>query len=143
MGTTDYKVDLGKWRLEVAGRVQRPLVLTYPQVLALPTTANRVLMICPGFFANHGLWKGILMGELLKRAEVENGAAYITFASSEGNYERTEKFSLEEISEGKAFLAYGVNGESLPEKHGFPLRVVADGHYGSRWIKYVCKVKIE
>ncbi len=143
MGTTEYKVDLDKWRLEVTGRVKRSLVLTYSQVLALPSTEKRVLLICPGFFANHGLWKGILVEELLRKTERQNGATDVTFTTSEGGYERMEKFSMEEILSGKVFLAYGVNGEALPEKHGFPLRVVAEGHYGSRWTKYVGKVKVE
>lgn len=143
MGTTEYKADLDKWRLEVTGRVKRSFVLTYSQVLALPSTERQVLLICPGFFANYGLWKGILMGEVLKKAEWEGGAKDVTFTASEEGYERTEKFSMEEVLSGKVFLAYGVNGEALPEKHGFPLRVVAEGHYGSQWIKYVGKVKIE
>ena len=143
MGTTENKVDLDKWRLEVTGRVKRPLILTYSQVLALPSTEKQVLLICPGFFANNGLWKGILMGELFKKAERELGTKDVTFSASEGGYERTEKFSVEEILSGKVFLAYGVNGEALPEKHGYPLRVVAEGHYGSLWTKYVGKVKVE
>ncbi len=143
MGTTENKVDLDKWRLEVTGRVKKPLMLTYSQVLGLPSTEKQVLLICPGFFANNGFWKGVLMGELLRKAERENGTKEVTFTASEGGYERTEKFSLEEVLSGKVFLAYGVNGEALPEKHGYPLRVVAEGHYGSRWIKYVGKVKVE
>jgi DMSO/TMAO reductase YedYZ molybdopterin-dependent catalytic subunit len=143
MGMTEYKVDLEKWRLEVTGRVKRPLVLTYSQVMALPSREKRVLLICPGFFSNHGLWKGILMEGLLRNAEAENGASYITFTSPEGGYERTEKFSMEEILSGKVFLAWGVNGEALPEKHGFPLRVVAEGQDGSRWTKYVGKVRVK
>ena len=143
MGTTDNKVDPEKWRLEVTGRVKRPLILTYSQVLAFPPTEKRVLLICPGFFANHGLWKGVLMGELLGRAGREDGAKDVTFIASEGGYERTEKFSMEEILSDRVFLAWGVNGEALPEKHGFPLRVVAEGHYGSRWTKYVGKIRVE
>ena len=143
MGTTEYKVDLDNWRLEVTGRVKRSLVLTYSQVLALPSTERRILLICPGFFSNHGLWKGILMEELLRKAERENGATDVTFTTSEGGYERMEKFSMEEVLSGKVFLAYAVNGQALPEKHGFPLRVVAEGHYGSQWTKYVGKVKVE
>ena len=42
----------------------------------------------------------------------------------------------------KVFLAYQVNGKPLPERHGFPLRLVADDHYGSRWVKYVERVKV-
>ncbi len=143
MGTTENKVDLDKWRLEVTGRVKRPLNLTYSQVLALPSTEKQVLLICPGFFANNGLWKGILMGELFRKAELEGRAKDVTFSTSEGGYERTEKFSMGEVLSGRVFLAYEVNGVALPEKHGYPLRVVAEGHYGSQWTKYVGKVKVE
>jgi sulfoxide reductase catalytic subunit YedY len=104
---------------------------------------KRVLLICPGFFANHGLWRGIQVEELLKMTEAEENLTSLTFISQEGAYERTQKFSLKEISGGKVFLAYGVNGEPLPQKHGFPLRVVAGEHYGSDWIKYVSRVKVE
>lgn len=39
--------------------------------------------------------------------------------------------------------AYEVNGEPLPRKHGFPLRIVAEDRYGSEWVKYVYKVTVE
>ncbi len=142
MGETDFKVDLKKWRLEVTGRVKKPLTLNYSQVLALPSAEKAVLLICPGFFTNHGLWKGIHMAELLKRVEVEKTATHVTFSFTGGAYDRKEEFSLKEVLSGTVFLAYGVNGETLPEKHGFPLRGIAQGHFGSRWIKYVDKVTL-
>ena len=143
MGTTDCKVNIEEWRLAVSGRVKKPIALTFSQVQALPVTEKRVLLICPGFFANHGLWRGIRVEELLEMTEAEKNLTSVTFISQEGTYERTQKFSMEEILGGKVFLAYGVNGESLPQRHGFPLRVVAEEHYGSDWIKYVSQVKVE
>lgn len=142
MGETDFKVDLKKWRLEVTGRVKKPLILTYSQVLALPSTEKAILLICPGFFTNHGLWKGIHMEDLFKRAEVEKTATHVTFSFTGGSYARKEEFSLKEVLSGTVFLAYGVNGKTLPEKHGFPLRGVAQGHFGSQWIKYVDKITV-
>ena len=59
MGITDHKVNLEKWRLQVNGSVQRPLELTYTQLLELPAIERNVLLICPGIFTNHGRWKGI------------------------------------------------------------------------------------
>lgn len=47
------------------------------------------------------------------------------------------------VLSNKVFLAYAVNGKPLPQKHGFPLRVVAEEHYGFNWIKYVHKITIE
>jgi DMSO/TMAO reductase YedYZ molybdopterin-dependent catalytic subunit len=142
MGRTEYPVDLEKWRLTVTGRVRNPLSLTYAQVQALPSMEKRALLICPGFFANHGIWRGIRMEELLRRAEAEKGVTHVTFLSPEGSREREEDFPMKEIEAGRVFLSHGVNGQALPEKNGFPLRVVAEGHYGSQWIKYVSKVKV-
>ncbi len=41
----------------------------------------------------------------------------------------------------KIFLAYEVNGQVLPRKHGFPCRVVAEDHYGSVWVKFVHQIE--
>jgi len=143
MGITDQETDLDTWRLKVEGIVERPFRLTYSQILTLPAIERNVLLICPGFFANHGRWKGISMTTLLEKAKVKNGATLVTFRGPEGNYEKTERFYLKDALSNKVFLAYEVNGKPLPKKHGFPLRVVAEGHYGFNWVKYVHKVSVD
>jgi len=143
MGITDQETDLDTWRLKVEGLVERPFRLTYSQILTLPTIERNVLLICPGFFANHGRWKGISMTTLLEKAKVKDGATLVTFRGPEGNYEKTERFYLKDALSNKVFLAYEVNGKPLPKKHGFPLRVVAEGHYGFNWVKYVHKVSVD
>ena len=143
MGISNHEVNLNDWRLEVIGHVKTPLNLTYSQVVALPSIEREVLMICPGIFVNHGRWKGISMEKLFERAKMEEGVTHVTFSGPEGEYEKIERWPIEDILSNKVFLAYGVNGETLPKKHGFPLRVVAEGNYGSYWIKYVYKIEIE
>jgi DMSO/TMAO reductase YedYZ molybdopterin-dependent catalytic subunit len=143
MGITDHAVDLDKWRLMVEGAVRRPLKLTYEEVKGLPSMEKEILLICPGFFAIHGRWKGIAMDRLLQRAKMVEGATHLVFHGPEGNYEKVESFPIDEIQMGKIFLAYGVNGKPLPRKHGFPLRIVAEDRYGSEWVKYVYKVTVE
>jgi sulfoxide reductase catalytic subunit YedY len=143
MGITDQETDLDTWRLKVEGLVERPFRLTYSQILTLPAIERNVLLICPGFFANHGRWKGISMTTLLEKAKVKDGATLVTFRGPEGNYEKTERFYLKDALSNKVFLAYEVNGKPLPKKHGFPLRVVAEGHYGFNWVKCVHKVSVD
>ena len=143
MGITGQETDLDTWRLKVEGLVERPFRLTYSQILTLPAIERNVLLICPGFFANHGRWKGISMTTLLEKAKVKDGATLVTFRGPEGNYEKTERFYLKDALSNKVFLAYEVNGKPLPKKHGFPLRVVAEGHYGFNWVKYVHKITID
>ena len=142
MGLSDQMVDLKDWRLEVTGRVKKPLSLTYAQVLARPAMEKTVLLICPGFFANHGRWKGISIGGLLEEAGMEEGVTQVSFSGPENEYEKVEAFPLRDVLADKVFLAYGVNRKTLPRKHGFPLRLVAEDLYGFRWVKYVYKVKV-
>ena len=143
MGITDQETNLDVWRLKVEGLVERPFQLTYSQILTLPAIERNVLLICPGFFANHGRWKGISMTALLEKAIVKDKATLVTFRGPEGKYEKTERFYLKDALSDKVFLAYEVNGKPLPKKHGFPLRVVAEGHYGFNWVKYVHKLTID
>jgi DMSO/TMAO reductase YedYZ molybdopterin-dependent catalytic subunit len=142
MGISDHEVNLNEWRLEVTGRLTKPLRLTYSEILALPSVEKKVLLICPGFFANHGEWKGISMKTLLERAGVEKDVTRVTFSGPQGLYDKMESFPIEDVLNDKVFLAYGVNEEPLPKRHGFPLRVVAEGYYGDNWVKYVYKMTL-
>ncbi len=143
MGPTEHKVDLDTWRLEVKGHVKTPLDLTYNKITSLPSVERDVLLICPGVFANHGRWMGISMSALLKMVKAEEGVTHVTVRGPRGASEKVERFSMQEILTHKVFLAYQVNGQILPQKHGFPLRVVAEGHYGYEWVKYVDQITIE
>jgi len=140
MGLEDYSADVSVWRLIVEGEVDKPLQLTYAEVMGLPAVERAVLMICPGFFANRGLWTGVSIRELLKMAGIKKGVTHVTIRGPEGPYEKVLRVPISDVHSDTVFLAYKVNGTTLPQKHGFPLRVVAEGYYGFDWVKYVYKV---
>jgi len=141
MGLTDYDVDLKTWQLEIGGNVAAARKLNYSQILELPSIERNVLLICPGFFGNYGRWKGISLMTVLDLARMKADTTHITVYGSPGNYEKVERFPIADIRSDKVFLAYNINGEALPKKHGFPLRIVAEDHYGAEWVKYVYKVE--
>ena len=143
MGLSDHQINIDTWSLEITGKIESPLRLNYSQILALPALERNVLMICPGIFVNHGRWKGISMHDLLKKVKVTEEASFVTFKGPEGKYEKTERFPIKDVLSNTVFLAYQVNGEPLPQKHGFPLRTVAEGHFGFAWVKYVDKISVD
>jgi DMSO/TMAO reductase YedYZ molybdopterin-dependent catalytic subunit len=142
MGLASHQVDLNKWQLEIHGRVQRPIKLRYSQVTEIPSVKKDVLLICPGVFAYHARWEGVSVAKLLEKAQASSDATHVSFSGPEGWNEKTERFPIEDIRSDRVFLAYNVNNNALPEKHGFPLRAVAEGYYGSQWVKYVYKVTV-
>jgi sulfoxide reductase catalytic subunit YedY len=142
MGEVNAVFDPQRWRLTVDGKVTRPLSLTYAALRNRPAITRNVLLICPGVFVNHGRWKGISVGDLLKEAGALPEARAVVFHTDTGSHQRTERFDIVDLTAEHVFLAYGVNGRDLPEKHGYPLRVVAEGHYGATWAKYVKRVEV-
>jgi len=141
MGLTDHEVDLKSWRLLIEGEVTAATRLTYSRISELPAIERNVLMICPGIFVNHGRWKGISLMTALNLAQMKADTTHISVYGPQGPYEKVERFPISDIRSDKVFLAYQVNGEELPQKHGFPLRIVAEDYYGDEWVKYVYKIE--
>jgi sulfoxide reductase catalytic subunit YedY len=117
------------------------LKLAYAELLALPAVEENVLLICPGVFTIHARWKGVTLREILKTAGAQADLTSVTVHGPQGLYEKVEGFQTDEVAAGKVLLAYAVNGQTLPKKHGFPLRAVAADRYGSDWVKYVYKIE--
>ena len=133
MGATDVSIDPDAYQLKIRGEVNRPLAFSYSQILRLPSTTEDVLLICPGFFANHGRWTGVHLKTLLQEAQVRKEAKYVEVKG----YRKSVRIQLEEVLQRKILLAYRVNDEPLPQRHGYPLRLVYEDAYGDDWIKYV------
>lgn len=140
MGLDDHEVDFNTWRLEIDGHVKKSIILTYEDIMAMPVIERKVLMICPGFFANQGHWKGISIAALLQQAKADRDITHVTVQGPKGDYTKMERFPIKDILSDKIFLAYQLNGQPLPIKHGSPLRVVAEDYYGHDWVKYVFRV---
>jgi sulfoxide reductase catalytic subunit YedY len=143
MGDTQQKVNLEQWRLEITGKVNKPLQLSYDQILDLPPIERKILMICPGVFANQGRWKGVSIWDLLETAGIQEAVTHVTLRGASSYKEKVDRFELEYVRSNKVFLAYQVNGKVLPQKHGFPLRAVAEDRYGDTWTKYVHTVEAD
>lgn len=141
MGLSNHAVHLPSWRLIVDGNVAVPTRLPFSQILALPWIERNVLLICPGIFVNHGRWKGISLMTVLDLAQMHADTTHISVYGPQGSYEKIERFPIADIRSDKVFLAYAVNGEKLPQRHGFPLRIVAEDYYGDDWVKYVYKIE--
>ena len=137
MGPTDVAVDVKTYHLKITGAVNHPLSLSYDQILKFPSLTELVLLICPGFFSNNGRWTGVSLKTLLQEAQIKKEATYLDI---KGAYEKGVRIPLKDLDRKKIFLAYRVNGETLPQKHGFPLRLVYEEAYGYDWVKYVDEV---
>ena len=141
MGETEYKVNIKEWRLEIKKEGEEALRLTYEEILSLPSIERWVELECPGYFTNYGIWKGFSLGSLIKEKGMDEGIKKARIIGQNGKMRK--RFYMKDILSDKVFMAYGVNGQVLPVRNGFPLRIVAEGHTGGRWVKYVEKIVLE
>lgn len=128
-------LDGEAWRLVVEGLVEQPLSLTINDLAALPQETVTETLDCTGGWFSEQEWRGVRVGELLQAAGVRPEARSITVQSVTG-YSR--RFSVEEVSEW--VLATQVAGQPLSHGHGAPLRLIAAGHRGYEWVKWVVRL---
>jgi DMSO/TMAO reductase YedYZ molybdopterin-dependent catalytic subunit len=126
------------------GLVDRPFEITYDELLDLAGTEADVTLSCVsnevgGALVGNARWLGVPLPELLDRAGVQPRATQVVGRSVDG---WTGGFPVEAALDGRpALVAVGMNGEPLPAKHGFPVRLVVAGLYGyvsdTKWLSEV------
>ena len=129
------------WRLRVHGMVDRPITLTYAQLLKRPLIERDVTLTCVsnevgGRYIGNARWIGAPLKDLLEEAGVASGATQIVSLSADGF---TVGTPTAVVMDGRdAMLAVAMNGSALPIEHGFPARMVVPGLYGyvsaTKWI---------
>lgn len=115
--------------------------LTYDEVKSFPAEERNVLLICQGIFAFHGRWKGVTLATIASMVRPSQDAKACIIEGHSRSGVRKERFLLEKVALEEFLLAYGVNGQALEPRNGFPLRAVAPGHWGEKWVKYVLKIE--
>jgi len=139
-GFPPSSVDIEQYSLSIEGLVENPLTLSYEMILGYESVTEVVLLICPGFFVDNARWTGVPLTTLLAEAGLQAEATEITFYAMD-NYRRT--LLLETVNREGVFLAYEVNGETLPLEHGYPLRLVVSKVFGYEWTKWINRIVIE
>ncbi|WP_372969750.1 molybdopterin-dependent oxidoreductase [Microbacterium sp.] len=135
------RIDPADWSLRIHGMVEREVVITWDELLALPMQEAHVTLACVsnqvgGDLIGNALWLGYPVRELLARAGVDSDADMVLSTSSDGF---TASTPIEALTDDRdALLAVGMNGDPLPLEHGFPVRMVVPGLYGyvsaTKWV---------
>ncbi len=132
-------IDLETYRLTVSGLVNRPLSLTYDEIRCMPEVTDNSELVCPGVFTDYATWTGVPIKYILELAGIQEDASELTLVSADG-YE--VNLPIETASADNNFLAYEVNGKTLPVQHGFPIRAVFPSMWGSYWLKWLVEIRI-
>jgi DMSO/TMAO reductase YedYZ molybdopterin-dependent catalytic subunit len=77
---------------------------------------------------------------------IVSGGVSGTFPAEGGGLTITERFarsmSLDDALDPRNLLCYEMNGEDLPHKNGFPVRLIAPGWYGVANVKWLTRIEV-
>jgi len=136
-------VSLDTWKLEITGMVAKPLTFTYEELIARPTfelddTISCVSNEVGGTLIGNARWQGIRLDDLIREAAPNANADQVLGYSVDGF---TAGFPLAALDGRDAMIAFGMNGEVLPPKHGYPARIIVPGLYGyvsaTKWLSKI------
>lgn len=135
------QVSKDSWRLKIDGMVDNPMELSFDDLLARPQVERYITLSCVsnpigGDLIGNALWQGVLLRDVLEEAGVRPEATQIVSRSID---DWTAGTPTEIVMDGRdAMLAIAMNGEPLPARHGYPVRMVVPGLYGyvsaTKWV---------
>src|SRR5437867_1504088 len=157
------RVEIADWRLKVEGHVSTPLTLSMDDLQKLPPAELVGVLECSGngrsFYeppvaglqwtngaVGNGRWRGVRLADVLQRAGVKAGAVEVLFDGADvplgamADFQRS--IPISKAIHRDTLLAYAMNGETLPVKHGFPLRAIVPGWAGDSWVKWVTTIRV-
>src|SRR3989304_4783944 len=113
-------LDAAEWRLNVGGRVSRPLSPAH--------------------------WTGPPLRGVLQEANLNERAVELLFTGLDRGVQGDEvqdyqrSLAVDEATRDEVLLAYEMNGRPLEPQHGFPLRLLVPGWYGMASVKWLHRV---
>jgi DMSO/TMAO reductase YedYZ molybdopterin-dependent catalytic subunit len=132
------RTQLSDWSFTIDGAVEEPVSWRWEAFLALPTEQVTVDIHCVTKWSKLDTsWRGVSLDTLLETVETEAG--YLT-AWCDGGY--TTNLALEDVLDGKAWVAYEYQGEPLPPEHGGPARLLVPHLYFWKSAKWVRGLKL-
>jgi DMSO/TMAO reductase YedYZ molybdopterin-dependent catalytic subunit len=88
---------------------------------------------------SNAVWKGVPMRTLLSAATPLPEAAKVRLHGVD-NY--TDTISLEKALDPTTLVVYEMNGERLPQRHGFPARAIVPGYFGEKHVKWITRIEL-
>jgi DMSO/TMAO reductase YedYZ molybdopterin-dependent catalytic subunit len=126
--------ERSEWSFRIDGAVDRAVSWTWEEFTTLPSDAVVVDIHCVTKWSKLGTsWRGVSVDTLL--AAVQTEAGYLT-AWSDGGY--TTNLALQDVTDGRAWVAYQYDDQPLEPEHGGPARLLVPHLYfwkSAKWIR--------
>jgi DMSO/TMAO reductase YedYZ molybdopterin-dependent catalytic subunit len=128
------------WTFTVEGLVERPSTWTWDEMHALPTSTYEGPIHCVTTWSKFGMaFTGVSVDVLLDSAGPEPAASHVMAFAHTGY---TTNLPLADVTGGKAWVAWEVDGRPLPAEHGGPARLLVPHLYFWKSAKWVAGLTV-
>jgi DMSO/TMAO reductase YedYZ molybdopterin-dependent catalytic subunit len=137
-GPTPHR-PLEDWSLSIAGELDEPRSWTWEAFRALESEEMTVDIHCVTKWSKlDTVWRGVSVDTLL--AGIETSAEHV-IQRADGGY--TTNLPLDDVTGGKAWVVYEVDGEPLPPEHGGPARMLVPHLYFWKSAKWIRELRLQ
>jgi DMSO/TMAO reductase YedYZ molybdopterin-dependent catalytic subunit len=139
----DPSVNADNWVLVVEGEVEQEIGFTYADILEMESVKQITTLECisntvGGEYISNAEWTGVPLRTILEQAGLRDGVVDIAL-HAEDDY--SDSIPVEKAMSDDVILAYEINGEPLPDEHGYPLRLIVPGIYGMKHVKWINRIE--
>lgn len=165
------RIKASEWTLKVEGVVEKPFELDYEELKRMPSKTMAALLECSGNSRGHlpppissirwdqggvstAEWTGVPLSAVLERAGLKSSAVDVVLEGSDqgqfkppspstpGKITFARSLPVSKARSPEVILAYKMNGEDLPSRHGYPVRAVVGGWYGMASVKWLKRILV-
>jgi DMSO/TMAO reductase YedYZ molybdopterin-dependent catalytic subunit len=141
--TRPVVIQRNSWVLPAEGLFDHPTQLTLADLMAYPPVTQPITLGCisnpvAGDLISTSSWTGLRVRKLLKDLGLRPEAKELYIEAADGFY---ESVIMDDLMDPRTLLVYGMNGETLPTEHGFPLRIYIPNRYGMKQPKWISRIE--
>jgi DMSO/TMAO reductase YedYZ molybdopterin-dependent catalytic subunit len=151
------RIDAADWLLPIDGLVRRPMLFTFDDIIRRPRAEIVSVHQCCGSPMKPEMptrrvcnvtWSGVRLADLLAECEPDPAARYVWSSGADyGVFEGDEcdafvkDLPIDRVA-ADVLVAYEMNGAPLRPEHGYPVRLVVPGYYGTNNVKWLTRLTL-
>lgn len=142
IGEATPRASSSPWTLSIAGLVEQERVYSLEELKSKPQIERVVDIHCVTRWSKLGArFRGLRLLDLLQETKVEAAAAFVSFVSRSevGHHSSLQWSDLESLD---PMIAFDYDGEALEPEHGGPMRLIVEGRYFYKSVKWLEKIEL-